>query len=488
MKKVILILSICAAGVSALAQQVQSFDIYPGIVGSNPTALTTFRDKLCFYGNDVDGSGLMMYNEASGIVQMVARRKGNPATFSGNSCAVVGDKIYFCCDMDGAHGDELYAWDGVNAAAMVADIRPGAGSSNPQHLMACNGKLYFIANSGDTSGTGFYMYDGTTPPRRVPGLPGGGIETLWNSVIWNNKIYFVCYWSGVTGIWRNFMLETHSDFITEPLSIQGSNIDKWAVNGSDLYFTDGTGSIYSYGGKTAPTRIVSTATHHLTGVSRTEIASLNGRLYFGATYDTSARAYFACFDPVSAKVTNIAPLYVNNGSGSKAEGVGEMEIFKNRLYLSGVLDTGRGVQLYRYDGATISVVADSSQGGGGSYLTPYNGALYWESLDAKIGRELSRLTDNVGIAAAAWSGSASVYPNPLMGQSAVQLRLQESQILTITLVDLSGRKIWSTGPRLFEKGNSRIDIPAQQLAAGTYFLQITDGAAQPVYSSKVLKL
>ena len=36
---------------------------------------------------------------------------------------------------DGTDGYELWKYDGVNAPSMVADIRPGSGSSSPSHLI-----------------------------------------------------------------------------------------------------------------------------------------------------------------------------------------------------------------------------------------------------------------------------------------------------------------------------------------------------------------
>ncbi|WP_116812858.1 ELWxxDGT repeat protein [Steroidobacter cummioxidans] len=64
-------------------------------------------------------------------------------------------RLVFAAD-DGVRGRELWISDGTfDGTTLLADINPGAGSSNPNHLIAANGALYFFAV--DSSGLSRFM-------------------------------------------------------------------------------------------------------------------------------------------------------------------------------------------------------------------------------------------------------------------------------------------------------------------------------------------
>jgi ELWxxDGT repeat protein len=72
----------------------------------------------------------------------------------------VGDRAYFTAD-DGVHGRELWRSDGTAAGTeMVADLRSGAASSSPQELTAFGGVLVFAADDG-VHGLEPWQTDGT---------------------------------------------------------------------------------------------------------------------------------------------------------------------------------------------------------------------------------------------------------------------------------------------------------------------------------------
>ena len=65
-----------------------------------------------------------------------------------NHLTDVGGRLYFAAN-DGISGAELWTSDGTPAGTtLVADISPGATSSEPAHLTDVNGVLFFTANDG----------------------------------------------------------------------------------------------------------------------------------------------------------------------------------------------------------------------------------------------------------------------------------------------------------------------------------------------------
>jgi ELWxxDGT repeat protein len=67
-----------------------------------------------------------------------------------SSFKVFNGLLYFSAD-DGAHGRELWAYDGLDAF-MVADLMPGQYGSDPNELTLFQNQLLFTANDGQFGG------------------------------------------------------------------------------------------------------------------------------------------------------------------------------------------------------------------------------------------------------------------------------------------------------------------------------------------------
>jgi ELWxxDGT repeat protein len=91
---------------------------------------------------------------------MVAEINPTPDPLNGDSfmmnsspanLTVFNGLLYFSAD-DGAHGRELWSYDGVNTPSMVADINPGQYGSGVSELKVYNNRLYFSADDGYVPG------------------------------------------------------------------------------------------------------------------------------------------------------------------------------------------------------------------------------------------------------------------------------------------------------------------------------------------------
>ncbi|MGE5611194.1 MAG: hypothetical protein ACM359_18235, partial [Bacillota bacterium] len=171
--------------------------LYPGN-GSSPENFCVYNNKLFFSAYDgVRGRELWSYDSASNQAQLAADIVPGVSSSSSNpsNLAVYKGKLYFQAT-DGQHGYELWAYDG-HAAAMVAEINPTPNpyngddwmmDSSPTALTVFHDKLYFVADDG-AHGRELWSFDGTTARMVLdlnPGSYGSGISEL---VVFNDTLY-----------------------------------------------------------------------------------------------------------------------------------------------------------------------------------------------------------------------------------------------------------------------------------------------------------
>ena len=89
----------------------------------------------------------------------------------------------------------------------------------------------------------------------------------------------------------------------------------------------------------------------------------------------------------------------------------------------------------------------------------------------------------VGISELNSSLIASVFPNPAHESAQLQIKLEESQDLEITLSDATGKFVKLIDRKNYPAGSSRIRIATEELSSGLYFCRISNGSGV-----KVLKL
>ncbi|MFN8149987.1 MAG: ELWxxDGT repeat protein [Solirubrobacterales bacterium] len=149
-------------------------NVNPGAADSNPSFLTPLRESLFFFAVS-GGNGNELWRsdgEPGGVAELV--KDINPTGSS--PCAIpsvtpLGDEIFFCAN-DGSTGNELWRSDGTNAGTTrVADINPGAGSSNPTGLVVHGDTLYFSADDG-TRGSELWAIDTGAPDTTLVTGPG----------------------------------------------------------------------------------------------------------------------------------------------------------------------------------------------------------------------------------------------------------------------------------------------------------------------------
>jgi ELWxxDGT repeat protein len=128
---------------------------------------STSGSRLVFAGDDgTTGTELWsIEGRSSSVASPTPIRNINQTTVSGfengsfpADFRVAGSNLFFTAD-DGINGRELWKYDGATAA-MLRDMRPGAGGSEPVLLATSGSTLYFFADDG-VNGRELWKSDGT---------------------------------------------------------------------------------------------------------------------------------------------------------------------------------------------------------------------------------------------------------------------------------------------------------------------------------------
>lgn len=157
--------------------------------------LTVAGNKVFFYIGGGFASGLYVSDgTVSGTTKLSDTLIGSAVL------TAVGNKVFFSAEGQGTEtGSELWVSDGTVAGTfMVKDILPefvfGATSSDPQHFMVLNDKLYFEATTRDF-GRELWVSDGTEQGTQllvdlVPGSEGLDSPNSDSYAVLNNELYF----------------------------------------------------------------------------------------------------------------------------------------------------------------------------------------------------------------------------------------------------------------------------------------------------------
>jgi ELWxxDGT repeat protein len=173
-------------------------NLFPGTGSSYPQHFIEYGGLLYFNacGTPNQGTELWRYNGV-GLPTEAARIYPNNGS-SPESFAVFNGQLYFSA-YDGAHGRELWSYNGTNAS-LAADIQPGGqySSSNPNGMTAFRGRLYFSADDG-VHGYELWSCDGTNA-QMVAEInptpdPGNGDTFIMDSspaefTVLDNVLYF----------------------------------------------------------------------------------------------------------------------------------------------------------------------------------------------------------------------------------------------------------------------------------------------------------
>ena len=318
-------------------------DLNPGARGSGPSFLTPYRGDIYFRANSgLQNVELWRYDGSSGA--QVAEINPNGSS-TPTDLTVADDTLYFAAD-DGT-GQRLWSWNGTNAVKIAA----ANTISGAQEMIAFNGALYFRGTKFGTVGIELFKFDGSALTT-IDIYPGTGSSFPQHFVEYNGALYFNA--NGQSG--------------------QGSEL--WRYNGTTL----------SKAGQNI---------HPGNGSAPAWLCVFRGQLYFSA-YDGVHGTELWRFDGNnSALVEDKVP-----GGQYASFNPNGMTVFKDALYFSAHDGSAAGYELWKFDGTSITMVANinpNPPGPGGddfladsnpSNFTVHDNRLFFTADDGSHGSEL----------------------------------------------------------------------------------------------------
>ena len=230
---------------------------------------------------------------------------------------VFNDKLYFAAD-DGINGAELWSYDKTNGAVLIADIRAGSDSSNPNWLLVFKDKLYFAANDG-INGIELWSYDSTNGAVLAKDITNPSSITVFN-----DKLVFGAYNSNK----RNELMIYDP---TDGSVLDGFNVfhpTNFTVFQDKIYFRDGvSGELWSYDTANGAV-LVADINDGSSGSWPRFLTVFNDKLYFAANDGINGDELW------SYDTTIGAVLVADINEGSDRSRPEYLTVFQDKLYFA----------------------------------------------------------------------------------------------------------------------------------------------------------
>lgn len=346
-----------------------------------------------------------------------------------------GNTAYFV-NGDGYTGYELWKSNGTVAGTkMIKDINPGVNSAYPYSLFAFNGSIFFGAFDG--TATGIWRSNGTA---------SGTIKLQDVSPV---------------NSYNNIEINNYFCISNNTLFFVGSN----ALYGTELWKTTGT---------PASTKIVKDIFPGSLSSNPYYLRDVNGSLYLQAMDKSYAYG-----------------IWGSNGTGNGTRLIKNTGFVNYPAVAAGKYYFVLFDSLYVCDGTEAGTKAVSDDGLTGLHgfynLTGSGNKLFFNAYTYQYGSELyvGDLTTGATTTTASDKSikdistfDAKIYPNPV--KNAAQLMVSgDVKKLGVTVNDMNGKKVWK---QTFNN-TSQINLPAERLVSGIYFVTISNGT-----ETKVIKL
>jgi ELWxxDGT repeat protein len=296
----------------------------------------------------------------------------------------VGDTLFFAA-LSPEAGRELWKTDGtVAGTGMVADIRPGTATAEPQGLFPFAGGVLFSAFDA-TSGEELWFSDGTAGgTRRVADIRSGSNgSSPYGFARLGDKAYFLAYDSPFHGLYETDGTTEGTRLVRRFSGIPEAQPRILALNGA-LYFIEREGGyrLWKSDGTAAGTLPLSSPFPFFS--KDRELAAVGDVVVFPAFEPTVSGAGNEMWR--SDGTVEGTGLLKDIRTANRSSNPANVTAFKGRVYFTTAADTGVGAGLWQSDGTDAGTLL--VRAGPASRLTVAGDTLYFVASDPSTGDEL----------------------------------------------------------------------------------------------------
>ena len=304
-----------------------------------------------------------------------------------------GGDLYFWAN-DGLNGRELWRYDGASATR-VSDIAAGADSSGPGAMVVYDdggGEALYLRATDDGSDYDLWRYNGTGTPTLACELPGSMLSG--QPVVYDGAICFAAM-DGTSGseLWR---CDGSSAVRVSDINAGAghSGVQSLTVVGSLLYFVATDGLEYElrrYDGSTVD--LAADVDYEIDGYDAspggsmpTDLCAYGGNLFFTAYTNTYGRELYRYDGASVALVADIAP-----GGDASSQPMGTTALsfgVISAASATGFEPMNREPWFSSGTGAVLGAEVNPLGDGDPSGFTELGGAIYFSARDAEFDYEL----------------------------------------------------------------------------------------------------
>ncbi|MEL6388656.1 MAG: hypothetical protein AAFQ02_00725 [Bacteroidota bacterium] len=343
---------------------------------NSPNSFTTYQGELIFLaskgkGDQFQNSEPYSYDGQNfSLIQELNPNGGGPAFTNGPLVNYEG-LLYFSAE-DGTNGQELWTYDGDTM--IMQEIRTGALGSIPQNFTIYDDKLYFTAIGHDTLGRELWYTDGVTTEMVADIWPGPEGSSARELTVAGGRLYFTAE-DSLHGreLWTydGTTVELVEDVIPGPTSSSPQSL----VEHQDELFLGAFDSLVGFELRrvqgTDLSLVADLSTRTSTAAGSVPIVSYQDELLINV-FDDSAQSVYIWRNGVIERL----------GEGF----IQEFLHYDDLLYMS-YDATSSGMELYRYDGTTLSLALDIVPGVQSSFPQApirYGDRMFWNSSGGTI--------------------------------------------------------------------------------------------------------
>lgn len=340
-------------------------DVQPGSFGSNCTTRVARGADVFFDGNlFLHGAELFL---ADGVTRAVTQLTNAAPAVAPRGLAALGGLVVF--SGVSANGREPWVSDGTPAGTFeLLDVNPGAADGFTlfsEKFTTVAGQTFFAANDG-SHGVELWVTDGTSAGTHLVAdlLPGASSSNPNHLIAFGGLCYFTAVTPGIgTELWRSDGTLAGTVLVKDVFAgPAGSNPADTTVAGGDLYFTASTptGRQIFVSDGTAGGTVPVTSTASTAGTPYSDLTATQIGLFF--LHDDLTGAGVELWHTTGTLASTHRVLDIGPGQISGPVPGTLASAFGGTQLIFGATDLANGLQLWRTDGTTASTVPVTSFG------------------------------------------------------------------------------------------------------------------------------